>query len=188
MKRLLLLVSITLVLGCNKAPQQTSTTTAASTTTQSASVPAPVPAPVSTTGAAPAPASMTPSAGTLASQETNWKGVLAEVTEFRRKGNTVTAKIRLTNRGSEDPQVEIKYEAVYLIDTGAGKKYNVLRDEKGEYIAATNPGWADRWYTRLKQTEAQVIWMKFPAPPAEAKAITLQLPNMPPFEDVAIQD
>ena len=92
MKRLLLLVSITLVLGCNKAPEQTSTTvTAASTTTQSASVPAPVPAPVSTTGAAPAPASMTPSAGTLASQETNWKGVLAEVTEFRRKGNTVAA-------------------------------------------------------------------------------------------------
>src|SRR5207244_10775151 len=53
MKRLLLLVSITLILGCNKAAQQTSTTTAASTTTQSAPVPAPVPAHVATTGAAP---------------------------------------------------------------------------------------------------------------------------------------
>jgi hypothetical protein len=30
--------------------------------------------------------------------------------------------------------------------------------------------------------------MKFPAPPVEVKAITLQIPKTPPFEDLAIQD
>jgi hypothetical protein len=30
--------------------------------------------------------------------------------------------------------------------------------------------------------------MKFPAPPAEVKAVTLQVPGVQPFEDLAIQD
>ena len=33
-----------------------------------------------------------------------------------------------------------------------------------------------------------LLWMKFPAPPADVKTISLSLPNMPPFDDVAIQD
>jgi hypothetical protein len=188
MNRKLLLLSIAIVvLGCSKPAEQTSSGTAApppSTTTQAAatSAPAPVPAP-----STPAPA--TPSAGALASQETNWKGILAEVTEFRRKGNTLTAKVRLTNHGSEEAKAEVIYKDVYLIDTAAGKKYNVLRDEKDAFIASLVQGWTDRWYdSHLKPGDSYVLWMKFPAPPAETKAITLQIPNTPPFEDVNIQD
>ena len=186
MKHLWALVSLTLVFGCNKPAEQTSTATAApppSTTEASAtSAPAPTPAP------APAPTSTAPSAGALASQQTNWKGITASITEFRRKGNTLTAKVHLVNGGSEEVQPEIKYEDVYLIDTGAGKKFNVLKDEKGAYIAANRSGWNDRWYDHMKPGDSYLLWMKFPAPPAETKAITLQLPNMAPFEDVAIQE
>lgn len=192
MKRVFLIVSIAiLAVACPKKeePNTTSTaTTAPNTATQAAATSAPVPVPSTATPAPASPAPGTPSSGALASQETNWNGIMAEVTEFRRKGNTLTAKVRFTNHGSEEPQPEVKYDDVYLVDTGAGKKYNVLRDEKGAYIAALNAGWADRWYHRLKPNESQVIWIKFPAPPAETKAITLQLPNTPPFEDVNIQD
>src|SRR5439155_9836239 len=93
---------------------------------------------------APATASSAPSAGALASQETNWKGIVAEVTEFRRKGNTLTAKVRLTNRGSEETKAEVIFKEVYLIDTAGGKKYEVLKDEKGTFIASLTPGWNDR--------------------------------------------
>ncbi len=187
--RTLLMVSIAAVaLGCNKAPEQTATTSTATPTqaTPAAAPPStqPAPAPAST-GAPPAPQ---PSAGTLASQETNWKGVVAEVTEFRRKGNTLTAKVRLTNRGSATARVEVRFPEAYLIDTGAGKKYNVLKDEKNAYIASLHSGWEDRWYDDMKPGESYLLWMKFPAPPAETKSITLQLPNTPPFEDLAIQD
>jgi hypothetical protein len=131
---------------------------------------------------APAPA------GGIASQETNWKGVSATVTEFRRKGNTLTAKVQLANHGTEKLQPEIKFEEVYLLDVGAGKKYNVLKDEKGNYIASLRSGWADRWYDYLAPGDSYLLWMKFPAPPADVKVITLQLPGMPPFEDLNIQD
>jgi hypothetical protein len=187
MKRVILLLSLALLIAaCSKPAEQQSTTTtsapsAAATTTTSAPATAPA--------TAPAPVSTAPSPGALATQETNWKGIVAEVTEFRRKGNTLTAKVRFTNRGSEDSKAEIVYKEAYLIDTTGGKKYEVLKDEKGTPIAALTQGWNDRWYdNHIKVGDSQAIWMKFPAPPAETKAITLQIPNTPPFEDVTIQD
>jgi hypothetical protein len=147
---------------------------------------APEPAPVATPAATPAAA---PAAGTvLASQETNWQGVVAEVTEFRRKGNTLTAKVRLRNQGGAEAKAEVIYKEVYLMDLGAGKKYQVLQDEKGAYIAGLRSGWNDRWYGDLAPGESYTLWMKLPAPPAEVKSITLQVPGVPPFEDLAIQD
>jgi hypothetical protein len=189
MKRVLLIVSIAvLAVACPKKeePNTASTaTTAPNTATQAAATSAPVPVPSTAT---PAPASTAPPAGALATQETNWKGVSAAVTDFRRKGNTLTAKVHLMNNGGADARVEIKFSEAYLIDTGAGKKYNVLKDEKGEYIASLKSGWADRWYDDIKPGESYLLWMKFPAPPPETKAITLQIPGAPPFEDLAIQE
>jgi hypothetical protein len=190
MKRVFLIVSIAvLAVACPKKeePNTTSTaTTAPATATQAAATSAPVPVPSTAT---PAPAPATPSAGALATQETNWKGIVAEVTEFRRKGNTLTAKVRLTNRGSEESKAEVIFKEAYLIDTAGGKKYEVLKDEKGTFIASLTQGWNDRWYdSHLKPGDSYLLWMKFPAPPAETKAITLQIPSTPPFEDVNIQD
>jgi hypothetical protein len=147
------------------------------------STPAAEPAPAAVPAAAPAA-----SGAVLASQETNWQGVVAEVTEFRRKGNTLTAKVRLRNQGSAEAKPEVIYKEVYLMDLGAGKKYQVLQDEKGAYIAGLRSGWNDRWYGDLAPGESYTLWVKFPAPPAEVKSVTLQVPGVPPFEDLAIQD
>jgi hypothetical protein len=124
----------------------------------------------------------------LASEATNWPGISAEVTEFRRKGNTLTAKVRLRNGGATKSTPDIKYAEVYVLDANAGKKYEVLKDEKGSYIAALRQGWPERWYEEIQPGETRAIWMKFPAPPAEVKTATLQIPNTPPFEDLAIQE
>jgi hypothetical protein len=184
MSRTRLLVITLLLFACNRlteqsaAPPQSATATSAApvTATQTAAAPVQPPTAAPTTTA------------NIASQETNWKGVTATITEFRRRGNTLTAKVRLTNAGTEQQEPDVQYPTVYLIDTGAGKKYEVLKDEKNVYIADLLPGWNYRWYGKLNAGESHTIWMKFPAPPPEVKAITLQLPNMAPFEDVSIQD
>jgi hypothetical protein len=136
------------------------------------SAPAPVPAP----------------AAALASQQTNWPGVAADVTEFRRKGSTLTAKVVLRNQGNVESEPRIVYDELYVMDLGAGKKYEVLKDEKGNYIAALRSGYHDQWFQKLKPGETYTIWMKFPAPPPDVKTVTLQIPGVPPFEDLAIQD
>ena len=90
-------------------------------------------------GATPPPPA--PAGTVIASQDTNWPGIVAEVTELSRKGNTLTAKVRLRNGGPDKQQAEVQYEEVYLMDAANAKKYEVLRDEKGTYIAALRSGW-----------------------------------------------
>ena len=94
----------------------------------------------------------------------------------------------LSNKGTDEAQADIRYDEVYVMDLGAGKKYEVLRDEKGVYIAALRSGWSDRWYEKLPPGGTYTLWMKFPAPPPDVKAVTLQVPGVPPFEDLPIQD
>jgi hypothetical protein len=187
-KRIVLLLSISVLLfACNKAAEKSSTATETAAPT-STTAPAQAVATSAPATAPPAAAAATPAAGAISSQETNWKGVTADLTEFRRKGNTLTAKVRLTNRGSDSITPDVVFKEAYLIDTGGGKKYEVLKDEKGDYIASLQSGWNDRWHESLHPGDAKIIWMKFPAPPAEVKAITLQVPGIPPFEDINIQE
>jgi len=196
-RRLILIASVfVLVMFCSKAPETTTTATAPAPATASAQPASPPPAAApSTTQAAATPAtaaSTAPAAaaagGSLQSQETNWPGVTAEVTEFRRKGNTLTGKVRLTNKGAAKVEVDINWKEVSLVDSAGGKKYEVLKDEKGTFISSLRAGWTDRWDEWIEPATSQVIWMKFPAPPPEVKTITLQLPKTPPFDDLQIQD
>ncbi len=193
MNRSFVIVSlITLLVSCKAAQETTTSTATTSTTVTQASATTAAPAPVTTTVAttqttAAAPAAA-PAGTSLASQETNWPGVTAEVTEFKRKGNSLTAKVRLTNKGTADAQPQVEWRDVALVDATGGKKYEVLKDEKGAAIASTRAGWTDRWYESMAPNQSQIIWMKFPAPPLEVKTITLQMPKMPPFDDLTIQD
>jgi hypothetical protein len=177
------------------ASTATPSTPTVSTATPAPSTAAPA-APVTSTAAPVAPASAPPAAtatapaaaAALASQRTNWPGIVADVTEFRRKGSTLTARVVLRNQGNVDSEPDVHYNESYVMDAGAGKKYEVLKDEQGNYIAALRTGYRDRWHQSLPPGGTYTIWMKFPAPPPDVKAVTLQISGVPPFEDLAIQD
>ncbi|HET9484404.1 MAG TPA: hypothetical protein VFO79_10645, partial [Xanthomonadales bacterium] len=124
----------------------------------------------------------------LASQETNLAGVTAEVTEFKRRGNTLTVKVRMSNAGSEDVTVDLEYDKTYVLDAAGGRKYEVLRDDAKNYIAAIGPSYSNRYWNTLKPGQPLLVWMKFPAPPPEVKTATFQLDDTPPFDDLPIQD
>lgn len=190
MKRILAMVApmVLLIVSCKGSQESTTSTASASSTTQSSTTSAAAAQTMTTPAATPTTPPPAAAAGALASQETNWSGITAAVTEFRRKGNTLTAKVRFTNGGSDEKDVQVHYAQVNLVDTTGGKKYQTLKDEKDEYIALLNPGWKDRWSSNVKPGESKTVWMKFPAPPAETKTITLQMPNMPPFDDLTIQE
>jgi hypothetical protein len=181
-RALLPLLTVLAVIACQKTPVEKTTDTGATIVTEA---PAPMQTPpLTATQAAAVPP---PAGAVLASQDTN-TGAVAEITEFRRKGNTLTAKVRFVNRGSADSKQDISWSEAYLLDANAGKKYEVLKDEKGSYIATLVQGWGSKWWDTIEPGQTRTIWMKFPAPPAEVKTITLQIPGAAPFEDVAIQD
>ena len=124
----------------------------------------------------------------IASQETNWNGVTAEVTEFKRKGNTLTAKVRLKNGGGAKVTPHVDQRKSYVLDANAGKKYEVLKDEGGAYIASLTGSSPDLFAEEISPGQQKTVWMKFPAPPATTKAATLHIDGVPPFEDVPITD
>lgn len=123
----------------------------------------------------------------LATQDTN-DGLVAEVTEFKRRGNTLTAKVRLRNAGTEAVTIDLEYGKTYVLDAAGGKKYEVLRDDAKNYIAAMGSSYTDRYWEGIEPGEQKIVWMKFPAPPPEVEVATLQIDNAPPFDDLAIQD
>lgn len=138
-------------------------------------------APAAGAQAPPAPAAP------LASQEVA-AGVFADVTEFRRKGNVLTAKLRYRNEGSEEVTLDIMYDKSYVLDAAGGRKYEVLRDDDKNYIAALGPSYSDRYWNSLEPGKPLLLWLKFPAPPAEVKTVTLQLDDAPPFDELTIQE
>lgn len=127
-------------------------------------------------------------AAPLQTQDSNWGTIAVDLTEFKRKGNTLTAKIKVRNIGTATARYELLYKDVYLLDTGAAKKYEVLKDDADTYIAMNSPGWKERTYGNIEPGASVNVWMKFPAPPAEVKAITLNIPEAAPFEDITITD
>jgi hypothetical protein len=195
---LALTVLLASTLGCQPREPENQPAAANTATTTAAPSAGTAPAPATASPANPASAAAAPATSTaapapaapaaLASQQTNWPGVVADVTEFRRKGSTLTAKVVLRNQGNVDSEPNIHYNELYVMDLGAGKKYEVLKDEKGNYIAALHSGYRDQWYQTLQPGGSYTIWMKFPAPPPDVKTVTLQIPGVPPFEDLAIQD
>lgn len=123
----------------------------------------------------------------LAGQEIG-NGIYAEVTEFKRKGNTLTAKLRYRNDGEEAVTLDISYDKTYVLDAEGGRKYEVLRDDEKNVIAALGPSYSDRYWNSLKPGQPLLVWMKFPAPPPEVKSATLQMDDAPPFDDLTIQE
>ncbi|HVT16886.1 MAG TPA: hypothetical protein VHQ90_12010 [Thermoanaerobaculia bacterium] len=170
------------------APAPAAAPPAAPAATQAAPAAAAPATAASTAQPPPAPAAAPAAAAAVATQTTNWKGVVADVTEFRRKGPTLTARLTLRNQGSTTAEADFFLTEVYVMDAGGGKKYEVLKDEKGTYIASLHQGYSNRWFERIPPGETITVWMKFPAPPPEVKSVTLQVPGIPPFEDVPIQD
>src|SRR5688572_6051690 len=74
-------------------------------------------APSSSTNVAVVPAPEKP-ADSLASNPTNFGGVVADVTEFRRKGAVMTALVRLRNQGSVLASVDVRFAEAYVMEAG----------------------------------------------------------------------
>ncbi len=125
--------------------------------------------------------------GGLAAQETEWPGVVVQLTEFTRKGQNLNAKLRFTNNGSQKARPDFYYRDTYVVDQN-NKKYEVVKDEKGGYLGSASSGYNYWWGEDIEPGASRTVWMRFEAPPAGVNTLTLQVGTMEPFEDVAIQN
>jgi hypothetical protein len=139
------------------------------------------------------PASPTASSPTF-SAKGSLDGVTFTVTRLKRNANgTLTLSLRLQGSAgtpvraeaigfSGDSPWKINYK---LLDMVNKKRYSMLEDSDGHCVC-----------TKLVQSEmaelasgkAKDINIKFPAPPADVKSISVELPHAEPIDDVPISD
>lgn len=127
----------------------------------------------------------------LASQELDVEGVVADVIESVRKGDTLTVRVRFRNTGTAPAKLMLargglSYHTANYIVAG-DTKYEILRDTAGNVIATPRDGggWLE---AKLQPKGTFAWWAKYPAPPASQKSYTLFLNVGPPIEDVPIID
>lgn len=124
--------------------------------------------------------------GGLSARETKWPGVVVQLTEFARKGTALSAKLRFTNNGNKDIRPDFYYRDTYVLDEN-NKKYEVLKDEKGGYIGSVSSGYNYWWGESIEPGASRTVWMRFEAPPAGVRTMTLQVGGLDPFEEIRIQ-
>ncbi len=125
----------------------------------------------------------------LATAEINTPGVVAEMTECKRKQGVLSLKLRFRNTTAEGLSFNAlsrgNYQDFYVV--AGTKKYFVLRDTESTPLAPPqDPGGAVS--VSLPAGGTWTWWAKYPAPPAELKSITYFTPVGPPIEDIPITD
>jgi len=138
---------------------------------------------------------------TLGSQEHEVGGVDVILLEVKRtSGDSLTLKWQYRNKTQEVKELgkgtaswsdayRLSLDA-YLVDPVNKKKYLILKDEKGNPIAATHEL---KWWPEFKRNfiglsggQSLTTWAKFPAPPPNVEKISVFIPGAPPFEDVPL--
>ena len=126
----------------------------------------------------------------IQSQDTNIGGLVADITQCKRKDGVLTLKVRVRNTSSEKVNIYFTdglraYDKYYL--TAGDKKYFVLRDTEDKPLATNENG---DGYTNIdiEKDGSYTWWAKYPAPPADVTSVTFYTSFAPPFEDVPVTD
>ncbi len=119
-----------------------------------------------------------------------WDGIEVDLTSLKVKNNIVTVKFKIKNTGSEKQNVRIEYRHCYLMDETNQKKYYILKDSDGLFIAGPNRDRGDggRFWFAISPGKTKSMWMKFPAPVDSPETVTIALHNVIPFEDVKLPE
>jgi hypothetical protein len=122
-------------------------------------------------------------------QETNIGGLVAEVTEVKRKEGVLTVKVRFRNTSAEKMHFYMvssgNFDAQYV--TAGSKKYFILRDSEKTPLAPQTDGGGNVG-TSIAPGGAWTWWAKYPAPPPEVKSISYYTSVAAPIEDLPITD
>ena len=170
--------------------EKTAETTTAPATTEAPAAPA-APADAASAGveraetAAPAP----PATPALATQP-GPKGTQAALTKVRVTGDILTVELQFTQPAAADSNsetVRAEIDQVSYIDDATSRKYNVLKDQAGLYMALPLDYSKKSVSVNVRKTGPAIMSFKFPAPPATSSTISLSLPEVGSFDGITIQ-
>lgn len=143
---------------------------------------------VAITPQVPAPAAAPLEAAVIASQP-GMEGSTWDLTRMQVTGNILTLQFLVKPAPGK---MLMKYgvfkvDDVALIDDQSSQRYSVLKDDSGRPMAS--PISDDGMSISLRQgtDKTGVVWFKFPAPPAAATSVSVTIPEVGPFDGIAVK-
>ena len=106
----------------------------------------------------------------------------------------LTVTLAYRNNGKEAVNLKkIALDEVYFISETEKKKYHVLKDSKGAWIAApvargmlgTETGF-EATAVAVNPGSKAIVWCKFPAPPENITMVNLVVPDVIPFDKLPV--
>lgn len=134
---------------------------------------------------------LTPSSGVSQPVETEIPGVTAELVELRQAGGVLRLAVRYANGGTtEASPSRFSVGQIVLVDVKSKQKHFPLKDADGYFIGgpigdATLDG--GRIVLAIPPGQQSVLWAYFEPLPA-GSVVSVELPQMFPFEDVSVTE
>ena len=111
-------------------------------------------------------------------------GISLELTSVQKSGDTIMVRFKYISTRDKPTRIddETKQDVsdMYYVDPKNKKKYPIIKDTE------KNPLSSNLKYFEVGAGETKAGWAKFPAPAADATAISIYIPGAPPFENVPI--
>lgn len=117
------------------------------------------------------------------------EGTEVDLTSAKVTGQVMTVALRYRKTPESHYKIESSYpiEEVSYTDDATSRQYTVLQNQSGSWLASPKNDEGEIDLVFSYGTKSQVAWFKFPAPPPEAQTISINIPNVSPFDGVKIE-
>lgn len=173
------LVAVPLLGACQFADNKEKADETAATTSAPASTEAAKASPTVETAPAPAPAQP------VIQSQPGPNGITADLNKVQVTGNVLTVQVTIKGGPEKSESIYMKSGDVSVIDDATSQRYGILKGADGKYLAS--PISTDTQIgAYVSKNESEIFWFKFPAPPATATTVSINLPGIAPFDGVAV--
>ncbi|HEX8326289.1 MAG TPA: hypothetical protein VF629_02025 [Hymenobacter sp.] len=117
------------------------------------------------------------------------EGTQVALTKALVRGDILTVELQYSIPRDADrtPSVFTKLEQVNYVDDATSKKYGILKDQDGSFMATPLFGSTKQLHIRTSKGNPAIATFKFPAPPATSQTISLVVPEVGSFDGIAVQ-
>lgn len=163
--------------GCNvsDAPPSDDTTTTTTAAADTGVTREPMTAPE------PAPVARMPAQAAIQSQP-GPDGAQVDLLKVAVTGDILTVTLRCSSDQKINSQ-SFNVEKISVIDDSTSQRLGVLKDDKADWMASNVSGNFLRTDCEVKPG---IFWVKFPAPPVTSPTVSINLPEVGPFDGVPV--
>ncbi|MGF1481933.1 MAG: hypothetical protein ACFB4I_21045 [Cyanophyceae cyanobacterium] len=101
-------------------------------------------------------------------------------------GDVMTVTVRYRSQNQESLSTRYPIAEVSYIDDATSKRYGVVQDQAGSWLASPKGSPDDSIRINIYDNSA-IAWFKFPAPPPEAQTISINIPEVSPFDGIEVE-